>query len=120
MMEGFKYAESHEWVSTDGDVATIGISDFAQARPTLTPAHMECTRVLEREMLIPLAAACGLVRPRCPQSQVTQALPAAGMPAVQLGLALTRARAEAASCSGHYLRDAWPRYRDLWAACRES
>lgn len=35
VMEGFKYAESHEWVSTDGDVATIGISDFAQARPYL-------------------------------------------------------------------------------------
>ncbi len=25
-----KYAESHEWVKVDGDVATIGISDFAQ------------------------------------------------------------------------------------------
>eukprot|EP00892_Ulva_mutabilis_P008773 jgi/Ulvmu1/6268/UM028_0126.1 len=30
VMEGYKYAESHEWVSTDGDVATVGISDFAQ------------------------------------------------------------------------------------------
>lgn len=25
-----KYAESHEWAKVDGDVATIGISDFAQ------------------------------------------------------------------------------------------
>jgi len=25
------YAESHEWVKVEGDVATIGISDFAQA-----------------------------------------------------------------------------------------
>lgn len=25
-----KYADSHEWVKTDGDVATIGISDYAQ------------------------------------------------------------------------------------------
>eukprot|EP00242_Pyramimonas_sp_CCMP2087_P010741 CAMPEP_0198198376 /NCGR_PEP_ID=MMETSP1445-20131203/1849_1 /TAXON_ID=36898 /ORGANISM="Pyramimonas sp., Strain CCMP2087" /LENGTH=163 /DNA_ID=CAMNT_0043867921 /DNA_START=110 /DNA_END=601 /DNA_ORIENTATION=- len=26
-----KYATSHEWVKVDGDTATIGISDFAQA-----------------------------------------------------------------------------------------
>ncbi|MEA2077645.1 MAG: glycine cleavage system protein GcvH [Candidatus Marinimicrobia bacterium] len=26
-----KYSESHEWVKIDGDVATIGISDFAQS-----------------------------------------------------------------------------------------
>lgn len=25
-----KYADSHEWVKVDGDVATIGISDYAQ------------------------------------------------------------------------------------------
>jgi glycine cleavage system H protein len=30
VMDGFKYAESHEWVSVDSDVATVGISDFAQ------------------------------------------------------------------------------------------
>jgi glycine cleavage system H lipoate-binding protein len=29
-MDGLRYAESHEWVSVDGDVATVGISDFAQ------------------------------------------------------------------------------------------
>lgn len=27
--QSLKYAKSHEWVSMDGDVATIGISDFA-------------------------------------------------------------------------------------------
>jgi glycine cleavage system H protein len=26
-----KYAKSHEWVKLDGDVATIGITDFAQS-----------------------------------------------------------------------------------------
>ena len=26
-----KYVKSHEWVSLDGDVATIGITDFAQS-----------------------------------------------------------------------------------------
>lgn len=25
-----RYAESHEWVKIDGDIATIGISDYAQ------------------------------------------------------------------------------------------
>ena len=25
-----RYAESHEWVSLDGDIATIGITDYAQ------------------------------------------------------------------------------------------
>jgi glycine cleavage system H protein len=25
-----KYSKDHEWVSVDGDVATVGISDFAQ------------------------------------------------------------------------------------------
>ncbi len=29
--EGIKYTEEHEWVSLDGDVATIGITDFAQS-----------------------------------------------------------------------------------------
>jgi glycine cleavage system H protein len=27
-----KYHESHEWVKVEGDVATIGITDFAQAQ----------------------------------------------------------------------------------------
>ncbi|CAL5229650.1 g13015 [Coccomyxa viridis] len=29
--QGYSYAGSHEWVKVDGDTATIGISDFAQA-----------------------------------------------------------------------------------------
>lgn len=28
---GRRYTKTHEWVSLDGDVATIGITDFAQA-----------------------------------------------------------------------------------------
>lgn len=28
--ENFRYAESHEWVNLEGDIATIGISDYAQ------------------------------------------------------------------------------------------
>jgi len=27
---GLKYTKDHEWISIDGDVATIGITDFAQ------------------------------------------------------------------------------------------
>ncbi|MBR5700201.1 MAG: glycine cleavage system protein GcvH [Bacteroidales bacterium] len=30
ILEGLKYSESHEWVKADGNVATIGVSDFAQ------------------------------------------------------------------------------------------
>ena len=30
IMEGLLYSGSHEWVKTEGDMATIGISDFAQ------------------------------------------------------------------------------------------
>ena len=29
-MQGAKYAKSHEYAKVDGDVATVGISDFAQ------------------------------------------------------------------------------------------
>ena len=31
VIEGLKYSESHEWVKVDGNVATIGITDYAQA-----------------------------------------------------------------------------------------
>lgn len=31
ILEGLLYSESHEWVKVDGDVAVIGVSDFAQA-----------------------------------------------------------------------------------------
>lgn len=30
VLDDRKYADSHEWVKVDGDVATIGISDYAQ------------------------------------------------------------------------------------------
>ena len=30
IVEGLLYSESHEWVKVDGDVAIIGVSDFAQ------------------------------------------------------------------------------------------
>ena len=29
-MNDRKYADSHEWVKVDGDIATVGISDYAQ------------------------------------------------------------------------------------------
>jgi glycine cleavage system H protein len=29
--ENYKYAKSHEWVNLEGDVATIGITDYAQS-----------------------------------------------------------------------------------------
>lgn len=38
--EGLKYAKSHEWAKVDGDIATIGISDFAQVRPLLPPCQV--------------------------------------------------------------------------------
>jgi len=28
--EGLKYSKEHEWVKVDGDIATVGITDFAQ------------------------------------------------------------------------------------------
>ena len=30
VIEGLLYSESHEWVKVDGEIATIGITDFAQ------------------------------------------------------------------------------------------
>ncbi len=30
VLEGLKYSESHEWVKVEGNVAVIGVSDFAQ------------------------------------------------------------------------------------------
>lgn len=29
-IEGLLYADSHEWVKVDGDIATVGITDYAQ------------------------------------------------------------------------------------------
>jgi len=31
VIEGLKYTEDHEWVAIEGDVVTIGITDFAQS-----------------------------------------------------------------------------------------
>ena len=31
ILEGIKYSESHEWVKVEGNIAVIGVSDFAQA-----------------------------------------------------------------------------------------
>jgi len=31
IIEGLLYSESHEWVKVDGNVAVIGVSDFAQS-----------------------------------------------------------------------------------------
>jgi len=31
IIEEFKYTEDHEWISIEGDIATIGITDFAQS-----------------------------------------------------------------------------------------
>ena len=31
VLEGLKYSESHEWVKVEGNVAYVGVSDFAQA-----------------------------------------------------------------------------------------
>jgi len=30
VIEGLLYSESHEWVKVEGDIVTIGVSDFAQ------------------------------------------------------------------------------------------
>ncbi len=29
--QGYKFTKSHEWVKVDGDVATIGVTEFAQS-----------------------------------------------------------------------------------------
>ena len=29
--ENLKYTKEHEWISVDGNVATVGITDFAQS-----------------------------------------------------------------------------------------
>ena len=30
ILEGLKYSESHEWVTVEGNIAVVGVSDFAQ------------------------------------------------------------------------------------------
>ena len=29
--ENFKYTKEHEWIAIDGDIATVGVTDFAQS-----------------------------------------------------------------------------------------
>lgn len=41
VMDGLLYAKSHEWVKMEGDVATVGISDFAQVKGE---QHPRCGR----------------------------------------------------------------------------
>ena len=31
IIDGLRYTEDHEWISLEGDIATIGITDFAQS-----------------------------------------------------------------------------------------
>lgn len=31
LIEGLKYSETHEWVKVEGDIATVGVTDFAQS-----------------------------------------------------------------------------------------
>ena len=31
-MSGLRYSKDHEWVRVEGDIATVGISDYAQAQ----------------------------------------------------------------------------------------
>ena len=31
LIEGLKYSETHEWVKGEGDIATVGVTDFAQS-----------------------------------------------------------------------------------------
>lgn len=31
VLEGLKYTEEHEWIALEGNIATIGITDFAQS-----------------------------------------------------------------------------------------
>jgi glycine cleavage system H protein len=31
-LSGMRFAETHEWVKTDGDTATVGISEYAQSQ----------------------------------------------------------------------------------------
>jgi glycine cleavage system H lipoate-binding protein len=39
VMDGYKYAKSHEYAKVDGDVATVGISDFAQVSFGVSNTH---------------------------------------------------------------------------------
>ena len=47
VIEGLKYAASHEWAKIEGDVATIGITDHAQVRNN--PPSSDAARTTRRE-----------------------------------------------------------------------
>lgn len=49
--KGLKYAESHEWAKITGDTATVGISDFAQVRPTQLP-FAPCANIRDTNVLL--------------------------------------------------------------------
>ena len=52
VLEGLKYANSHEWVKHEGSVATIGISDHAQVTKTeLIWPSLDQIRLKEREIM---------------------------------------------------------------------
>ena len=34
------YTKDHEWVKIDGDIATVGITDFAQSQLEIGRAHV--------------------------------------------------------------------------------
>ena len=42
MVDGLKYQKSHEYVKMEGDVATVGISDFAQVGLLYSSGVGEC------------------------------------------------------------------------------
>jgi len=51
VIEGLKYAASHEWAKIEGDVATIGITDHAQVRARRQPlGGPQLDRVVRRRV----------------------------------------------------------------------
>lgn len=44
VVDGLKYQDSHEWAKVDGDIATVGISDFAQVLAASPHMHALCDR----------------------------------------------------------------------------
>ena len=70
--EGLLYSESHEWVKVDGNVAIIGVSDFAQAEMgDITYVDMpdvddEVSAGEEFGALESVKASSDLYSPRCP------------------------------------------------------
>ena len=59
--DGLRYNKSHEWAKAEGDVATVGISDFAQVprNPTLLSSRGSQRVDLAELLLIHLQAELG-------------------------------------------------------------